>query len=327
MDWIKDRTNDVLGMFRDQPYLSTFATIGGLVVAKMGWCFLKSIWKYVLRPATNLYKTYGSPKAWAIVTGGSSGIGLAYAKQLAKAGFNLLLIARDEDKLKEKRAEIEKESLTIPVEIQTLAFDFAKPYSEPVYAALAEAIQSKEIAILVNNVGIDYACEFFEFTSEALTEMLNVNIYGTTFLTWLVVPKMMARGKHSAIVNISSTFTTTNYVPYFSVYIGTKAYMDALMNCLYYDLKEKNIDILTCLTGEVSTPRNPMKSMWHATPESVAKGQLAAVGKDKMTAGGIRHALYGIYLRSCMSMGFRKWIGNQARAHTVGHIKKPLVSS
>jgi len=265
MDFIKNQASSIYDLFRTHPILSTFATLGIAATTKCGFNIVKTIWKYTLRPGKKLFQTYGEPKSWAIVTGGSSGIGLSYAKQLAKAGFNILLIARGAEKLEQKKNEIlDTDGVPASCDVESLSFDFSKPYTEENYLPLVKALEGKDIAILVNNVGVDHACDFYKFAPDMINDMINVNVVGLTFMTWLVVPKMMGRKKRSAIINISSTFTTTTF-PYFGMYIGTKGYMNSLMDCLHDELKAQKIDVLTCLTGEVKTPRNPVDSIWHAT--------------------------------------------------------------
>ena len=321
MDKIKICLNEMKDTLYDHPILGGLAALGTLMISFKVLKTMRGVWRYVLRPSKNLSKVYGEKGAWAIVTGGSSGIGLAYAKALAKVGFNLLLIARNTTKLEEKRKEILDESGKNPPEIQTLSFDFSKPYSQEYYNQLEEVMRDKSIAILVNNVGLDYTCGFCDLPTKKLVEMMNVNICALTYLTKMVIPIMEKRKKRSAIIGISSTFTKTGMSqPAF--YITTKAYMDNLLRCLYHELKEKNIDVLNCLTGEVSTPSNPLKSIWHATAESVAKGHLSALGHDEETAGIIRHAFYKIFLKSCLSFSFKRWLIKTSREHTINSFQK-----
>ncbi len=321
MNWIGKRLSDLVEVYRDHSILAGLATVGTLYLTCKTLRVLSRIWKQFLRPSTNVYKCYGTPNSWAIITGGSSGIGLAYAKLLAKAGFNLLLIARDGTKLELMKAEIQKEVTTHACMVETLRFDFNKPYTETGYADLTKAIEGKDISILVNNVGTDHACGFEEFTPEGLSEMINVNVNTTTFMTWLLVPRMLARKQRSAIINVSSAFTEA-YVPNFQMYAATKAYMNVLMRYLHEELKGKGIDVLTGLTGETITPRNSMSSRWHDTAETVARKQIADVGKGAVTFGSFRHFAYAQYLQSCMSSEYRTGVGATCRNLTLKEFKK-----
>jgi FlaA1/EpsC-like NDP-sugar epimerase len=70
---------------------------------------LSFLYRHTIRPTPNFYKTYANTDSWAVVTGGSDGIGLQYCKDLAKQGFNICIIARNEQKMKEKLEEIKRE--------------------------------------------------------------------------------------------------------------------------------------------------------------------------------------------------------------------------
>lgn len=305
--------------FCEHPIIGSLAAIGAIAVGCKVLKTTKGVWRYVLRPSKNLFKTYGIKGAWAVVTGGSAGIGQAYAIELAKAGFNILLIARNEGRLGEARELILKEIKEVgkeDVEVETLSFDFSKPYSQEYCGPLERAIQDKSIAILVNNVGTDYLCGFDEMDNDHITAMLNTNINALTYLTRMIVPMMKKRPTRSAIIGVSSSFTGTSTV-YTSLYTATKAYMDALLRCLHYELKESSIDVLNCLTGEVTTQNNQFKNIWHNDPKTVAKGQLSALGRDRETAGTLKHAIYAMYLKSCLSCSYKKWLGKGAREATL----------
>eukprot|EP00826_Nyctotherus_ovalis_P002561 TRINITY_DN10515_c0_g1_i10.p1 TRINITY_DN10515_c0_g1~~TRINITY_DN10515_c0_g1_i10.p1 ORF type:complete len:128 (+),score=39.96 TRINITY_DN10515_c0_g1_i10:73-456(+) len=122
----------------------------------------------------------------------------------------------------------------------------------------------------------------------------------------------------------SSTTGLKTNMPYFGLYTATKAYMSSLLQNLHYELKDKGIDFLICLTDNVSTPQNTMKSIWHEKPESVAKGHLRALGYDVKTTGTVRHLIAKWYMESCLSYSFRKWIGKGAREATLKHIRSSV---
>lgn len=88
--------------------------IGGLKVALTLLSAVSELTYYLTRRPRNLYKEYGQPRregfegTWAVVTGASDGIGLAYCKHLAKMGFNIMMVSRSEEKLKAAKQDIEK---------------------------------------------------------------------------------------------------------------------------------------------------------------------------------------------------------------------------
>lgn len=309
MEKLRPCLTKISDTFCDHPVLSCLATVGTLAIGCKVLKTLRGVWRYVLRPSKDLFKVYGDKGAWAVITGGSSGIGLAYAKELAKAGFNLILIARDQGRLEEKRSEILKENGENAPEIQTVSFDFSRPYDPGYYSILEKAIEDKSIAILVNNVGVDHAIRFKEFDPKDINEVLSVNINALTFLTHMVIPIMEKRAKRSAIIGVSSVFTKV-YMPCFGLYSATKTFMESLLKTLHHELKGKRIDVLACRTGETITPNNPISSIWHNRADVVARGQLSALGYDAVTAGTLRHALYKVFLKTCFSCWFKKRLEN-----------------
>ncbi len=318
MNWFEKRLSDLVAAFRDHTLLAGLATVGSLYLAHKTVCVLGWVWKQFLRPGRDLYRIYGGANTWAVVTGGSDGIGLAYARLLAKCGFNLLLIARNPDRLAKRKSEILVEAKTRTVE--TLQLDFSQPYSAAGYQGLAKALEGKEVAVLVNNVGADFACGFAEYAPEMIAQMINLNVNTTTFVTWLMVPKMAARKRRSAIINVSCP--TDNYLPYFQVYMASKAYINTLMRYLNQELRAKGIDVLTGLTGQTLTGTNTMSSMWHETADTVAHRQIAALGKDAFTHGSFKHYLYAAYLRSCISAHCRAETGDALRHYTLSTMKQ-----
>jgi len=92
--------------------------------------------------------------------------------------------------------------------------------------------------------------------------------------------------------------------------IATKAYINALMKCLEKEWKDKGVDIMTCLTGEVKTKRNLMDSMWSKDPKSVAKSQLSMLGKAGLTTGNLKHGMYEWFLKIRFSKDYRTNFGN-----------------
>lgn len=93
-------------------------------------------------------QTYGK---WAVVTGCTDGIGKAYAEQLAKRGFNIVLISRTLDKLKQQALELEN---NYNVLTKVIAADFTEP--DVIYPEIGAQLEDLDIGILVNNVGVGY---------------------------------------------------------------------------------------------------------------------------------------------------------------------------
>ncbi|VDP63723.1 unnamed protein product [Schistosoma curassoni] len=168
------------------------------------WCFSKR-------------KTLRQAGEWAVVTGASSGIGEAYAEELAKEGLNIMLISNHEKQLSSVAKRIAN---TYNVQTRIVVADFTK---NDVYEIMRPAVdQLSTIACLVNNVGMVLPFELFagEVDSpneESIRNIIHCNILSTLIMTSIILPKMLTqKGPNPGIINISS-YTALKLFPYVTV--------------------------------------------------------------------------------------------------------------
>jgi uncharacterized protein len=174
--------------------------------------------------------------ATVLVTGASSGIGKAFARELASQGANLVLVSRSRSKL-----EQEAEDLKQRFGIQAWVFDgdlSRRETSEKLFQ-FAQA-NSITVDVLVNNAGLGHYGPFSENSVEDISAMVRLNAEALVTLTREFLPGMKARRK-GGILNVAST-AGFQPIPYFSVYAATKAFVlsfsEALwMECLEYDVR------------------------------------------------------------------------------------------
>ncbi|XP_048451384.1 17-beta-hydroxysteroid dehydrogenase type 3 isoform X2 [Rhincodon typus] len=129
---------------------------------------------------------------WAVITGGTDGIGKAFAHEFAKCGLNIVLISRTKEKLTKVADEIEQASGR---EVKTIQVNFIK---RDIYQHIKENLRGLEIGVLVNNVGIMQKpdpCRFLEINDidKTIDDMINVNMVSVVKMTQLVLPKMKER--------------------------------------------------------------------------------------------------------------------------------------
>ncbi len=221
----------------------------------------------------------------ALITGASSGIGTAFAQELAMRQMNLILVARSQDKLYQL-AQTLKDQASIDVEV--IVQDLTEPQAaKKVYDTVTE--KGLTVDFLINNAGFgDYGA----FTQRELSrqiEMIQLNIVALVELTYLFLSSMQQRGTGS-IINVSS-IAGFQPLPYLSIYAATKAFVLSFSEALWAENQGTNINILALCPGP--TESNFFKvadfpdsfanqNNGNLTPaEEVVKEALEALEKDK----------------------------------------------
>jgi hypothetical protein len=182
---------------------------------------------------------------WALVTGASAGIGAEFARQLAAAGLNLILVARRKQRLDDLAAQLESAH---KVNVQTVAADLARP---DFISVIVSAAGSLEIGLLVNNAGFGLAGHFLDHELEKELALLDVNCRAPLALTH-VFGRQMAQRKRGGIIFVSSVsgFVAT---PFETHYSASKAYELWLAEALGFELEKNGIDVLALCPGSTDT--------------------------------------------------------------------------
>lgn len=183
----------------------------------------------------------------ALITGASSGIGYELAKLFACDRFNLVLVARNQDKLAHIADSLRQE---FGVAIKIIPLDLALPTSP---TEIFQAIQQEAIAIdvLVNNAGFATYGLFAETDLAAELQMLQVNIVALTHLTKLFVREMVKR-KAGKILNIAST-AAFQPGPLMAVYYASKAYVLSFSDALANELQDSGITVTALCPGPTAS--------------------------------------------------------------------------
>jgi uncharacterized protein len=187
-----------------------------------------------------------SLKGTALITGASTGIGAVYADRLARRGYDLILVARNGDRLKELAASLNKatgrKTDVVPADLTNKA-DLRK---------IEERLRSdKSITALVNNAGFGGTASLLDSNIDDLENMIELNVTALTRLTSAVLPGFLER-KNGVIINIASIVALAPELLN-GVYSGTKAYVVNLTQSLHKEVADKGIQVQAVLPGATAS--------------------------------------------------------------------------
>jgi short-subunit dehydrogenase len=185
-------------------------------------------------------------KGAALITGASSGIGAVYADRLAKAGYDLILVARNAGRLRALATRLTSESGR---SVETIAADLTDPADLAKIEATLKTDAS--ITLLVNNAGVGAAAPLLQSDIGKMAEMITLNVTALTRLAYAAAPAFVARGG-GTIVNIASIVAIQPELLN-GVYGGTKAFVLAFSRSLHHELADKGIRIQAVLPGAIAT--------------------------------------------------------------------------
>lgn len=278
----------------------SFLSLVGAVALGMLLIKVAAFLKITYLTSLNMKKRYSKAGEWAVVTGASEGIGHAMAIDLGRRGFNVCVIARTQSKLDSVVEELKQ----IGVEGKSISFDFAAATPKN-YEELFAELDKIQIAVLVNNVGVNYSYTnyFDEVDLETDLRLLKVNCESSIRMTKYVVPKM--KSKHCGAIVMLGSVSAVTPAPLLCTYAGTKAFNLSFGSGLYYELKEFGIDVLAVspnmvvskMTQGVSS-RKPRESFLMVNAAQMAHQTLDKLGSTPQTPGHSNHAILEAVMRA-----------------------------
>lgn len=196
------------------------------------------------------------PAGWALVTGASSGIGAAFARQLAARGHNLIVVGRRADRLDALKQGF------LSVDVRVIAADLAAPEGLTV---VADICAREEIALLVNNAGVSHYMAFAQLPADKAMELLAVKVVAPTMLARAAVPGMIARGA-GKIVNVAGMLAYGAAAPLGpaagrATYVGTLAHIVAFSQALAEELRPSGVQVQALCPGIVATEFHSRQGM------------------------------------------------------------------
>lgn len=183
---------------------------------------------------------------FAVVTGASSGIGVAYAERMAERGYNLILVARRRNRLEEIARKIRA---TTKRAVEIVAADLGE--AEDLSHIEALLTERDDIDVLVNNAGLGALGPTSQVAAAALENLIKINVLALTRLTHAVLPGFLRRNS-GTIINIASIIAVMP-TPSGAGYSGTKGYVLNFTRSLQMELAKTGVTIQAVLPGPVRT--------------------------------------------------------------------------
>lgn len=183
--------------------------------------------------------------ATAVVTGASSGIGAAFAAELARRGCHLILVARREERLRELADELTGQ---YQVSVRVRSADLAVPDQ---LEALLDDLRTTGIDVLINNAGFATHGSFVDQAPSRIRDEIGVNVHAVVALTRALLPGMLERDR-GTIVNVAST-AAFQPISHMAVYGATKAFVLSFTEALWGETEDTGVDVLALCPGATDT--------------------------------------------------------------------------
>lgn len=245
----------------------------------------------------------------ALITGASSGIGRDMARELAKRGCDLILVARRTNRLEEIKNEI------TGVSVETIECDVS---TEENCTKLYNSVKDKGVDMLVNNAGFGLAGEFLSTDLNKELNMIKTNVVAVHMLTKLFL-KDFAEKDRGIILNVASSAA---YMagPYLSTYYATKNYVRRLTEAVYRELKEKNsnVSVSVLCPGPVNTEFNDVADVKFAL-KGLSSEYVARYAIEKALKGKL-YIIPGLQMK--LGVFLLRFIPNKLMLKISAHIQK-----
>ncbi len=233
----------------------------------------------------------------ALITGASSGIGAAFARELAARKIDLILVARSQEKLQQLAEQLQEK---FQIRTETIVQDLTQTgAARSLYDAIAQ--KGGTVDLLINNAGFGDYGAFADRELQRQVDMIQLNITALVELTYLFLPQMKQRGS-GGIINVSS-IAGFQPLPYMSVYAATKAFVLNFSEALWAENKDSGVRILALCPGatesnffkEAAFPSSfaGKNKSGYTSAEEVVRDALKALEKNHSTVvtGGTANQL------------------------------------
>ena len=222
---------------------------------------------------------------WAVIAGGSEGVGSAFARKLAADGINIVLIARKPEPLRETAEQVK----ALGVEVRVLAQDLIAPDAT---SNIAAATDDLDVGLFIFNAGSNtYRSEFVEGDLDGFQRVIDLNITAPMHLSRHFGARLKKRGRGGLIL----VGSTAGYIgaQTISVYAATKAFQRILAEGMWFELRQHGVEVLELVLGATRTPamervglRLDLPGLNVAEPEDVAQEGLDHIADGPVWIAG-----------------------------------------
>lgn len=227
-----------------------------------------------------------------VITGASSGIGLALAKQVAREGGHVVLIARRAAPLEEAKAQVQAEGGKGQVE--TVALDISR--EGDVNEAMARVLAAGPVDVLVNNAGVVMPGRFVELPMAEFHSMMDINYFGTVHMCKALVPAMIER-KSGRICNVSSLAGVIGIYGY-TPYAASKFAICGFSQALRAELWPHGIAVSVCMPPDTDTPQLAFENQYKPKETKAIAGTVKALSAEQVAgaiARGVENGSFEIF--------------------------------
>jgi uncharacterized protein len=243
---------------------------------------------------------------WALVTGASSGLGAAFARQLADRGLHVVLVGRRQALLEERAREVEARGRRATV----LRLDLLEAGA---VERVVDVLGDLDVGLVVHSAGVLSVGPFDTTPLENDLALLDLNVRAPMELTRRLLPRLRRR-ERAGIVFLSS-FVAYRGAPNLAAYAASKAWTLNFAESLGPELAPFGVDVLAVCPGFVDTPMierflprlHHMPTMSLLSPDAVVTGALKALGRRYSVISGARH----VWLHRLMRLLPRDWVSRR----------------
>jgi len=261
------------------PFLGAIGTL--FLLSKL-FSVVKLLADLFVLPGISIAKL-GKKGTWAVITGASDGIGKEYAIQLAKKGYNILLVSRTQSKLDALAGEIEQAS---HVETKTLAMDFAAD-KDADYVRMKQMVDQLDVSVLVNNVGQSHSIPvpFAETEEKEMRDIITINCMGTLKVTKLIAPGMIKRRR--GLILTMASFGGVFPTPLLATYSGSKAFLQQWSSALASELAPHGVRVQLVQSYLVTSAMSKIRksSLMVPNPRQFVRAALSKIGRQGGSQG------------------------------------------